>query len=374
MSPFKFGNPVDGEYYLDRPALKNSTAAFLESGINVVLVGPRRFGKTSFILDLLHHLEQNSSRTTVFVDIFNITSHRDFLQQLISAVKKKSSILVRLKDWVRTLPSQFRPILTMDENSNGLTLQFVPHQASDDQIKQLILSTLDSLGTLSPDLCLAIDEFQSVAKLEDGGWLEATLREKMQQHRNIAFLFSGSRRSVIHDMFNNSARPFYRTCQLIDFPVFGSEFTDWIAERFHTAGIVCPKPEIEYLRDRVSNTPNYVQMVCFHLVAAGYQFITRAIIDEVIQTIVKQNAYAYQTLMNTLTPSQQRVLRLAAHERESVFAKENLAKYDIKTPAHLSQALNSLKSKQILDESTKQGRVVFDDPLFALWLNYEFPE
>lgn len=83
-NPFKFGNPVEGDYYLPRPELTATIQQFLENRIHIVLMGPRRFGKTSFSLNLLDEFEKNGY-SCLYVDIFNITSHRDFLQQLVRA-------------------------------------------------------------------------------------------------------------------------------------------------------------------------------------------------------------------------------------------------------------------------------------------------
>lgn len=72
-NPFKFGDPVEGNYYLPRLGLTNAVTQFLENRIHVVLIGPRRFGKTSFVWNLLKEFEKRSY-TFIFVDIFNITS------------------------------------------------------------------------------------------------------------------------------------------------------------------------------------------------------------------------------------------------------------------------------------------------------------
>jgi uncharacterized protein len=375
INPFRFGNPVEGEFYLDRPELQKTVLSFLNNGTNIVLVGPRRFGKTSFIINLLRHQETVVGRAGALVDVFNVTSHRDFLQQLVNALREKKPLLVKLRDWIEQLPSNLKPLLTLENEHIGkVSLRFSPQRASETDVKQLIIETLDSLGVIVPNLCIAFDEFQTIANLDDGGWLEATIRSKMQEHKSVSFLFSGSRRSIIHDMFNNNNRPFYRSCQLMEFPSLDADFTRWVVDRFAAVNIKCTLDMVEYLRGQVSDTPNYVQMLCFHVVAGGCRHVTKEIIDDAAQTIIKQNAYAYQTLLNSLTLVQQRVLRLAAFEKESVFAKENLEKYEIKTAAHVSQAINALKEKQILDESTQKGRVVFDDPLFALWLQYQFPD
>ena len=96
-------------------------------------------------------------------------------------------------------------------------------------------------------------------------------------------------------------------------------------------------------------------------------------LKDVLETVVRQNAYAYQTLLNSLTLAQQRVLRLAANEKQALFQKDLLVKYEVSSGAALHSSINALKSKGILDEEgTKRGRVLFDDPLFAYWLRMCF--
>ena len=109
-------------------------------------------------------------------------------------------------------------------------------------------------------------------------------------------------------------------------------------------------------------------MVCFHLVTLGKNILTKSEINSVLKTVVNQNSYAYQTLLNTLSPIQQRTLRLAAKEEKQVFAKDLLEKYEIPSGAALASAIKALKVKEILDEVAEKGEVIFDDPLFAMWL------
>ena len=90
--------------------------------------------------------------------------------------------------------------------------------------------------------------------------------------------------------------------------------------------------------------------------------------------MARQNAYAYQTLLNSLTPSQQRALRLAANVGQSLFQKELLVKYEISSAPALHNSIKALKGKGLLDEEgTGKGKVLFDDPLFAYWLRMTFP-
>ena len=375
INPFKFGDPVEGDYYLPRPNLENLVSQFLINRIHVVLIGPRRFGKTSFLLNLLKNLSEQS-HFYIFVDIFNITSHKDFLHQILRALKGKTGWIDTLKSMLMSIP-KIRPRVStqVDPHTSQMTLDFTfdTTSSSENDVKEMIQDVFEGLSKLGKGLIFAIDEFQKITEIEDGGWLEATLRIHMQKLRNTSFIFTGSRRSVIYDMLNNSTRPLYKFCQSIEFPVFGDEFTDWILDRFKNIGIKCNPNAIEHLRKLVQDTPNYVQMVCFHLVALGIDHITIEKVDEALKIVVKQNAYAYQTLLSTLTPTQQRTLRLAAKEGKQIFGKELLIKYEISSGAALSSAIKALKDKEILDEEgAGKGTVVFDDPLFAIWLRTHF--
>lgn len=368
-NPFKFGDPVEGSYYLPRPELSATVRQFLENRIHVVLMGPRRFGKTSFVLNLLDALEEEGYRC-LFVDIFNITSHRDFLHQLLEAVRSKRSFKENLKSWWEGV-KRFTPKITADfdpltgSSSLGLTIG----QLAEGDVKTAIQGLLSGLSQLGERVIVAIDEFQKISEIDDKGWLEATLRSHFQRLANVSFLFTGSRKSLISEMLNNPARPLYRSCQTLEFPSFGPEFTDWIVDRFATVRIRCEREAIDHLRALVQETPNYVQMVCFHLVSQARSKISRQEIEEAVEEVARQNSYAYQTLINSLTLAQQRALRLAAHEKRSLFQKELLDRYEIASASALHSSINALKRKGILDEEgTGKGHVLFDDPLFAYWL------
>jgi AAA+ ATPase superfamily predicted ATPase len=371
LNPFRFGDPVAGEFYLARDELSATVSNFLENHIHIVLIGPRRFGKTSFVNHLLQKME-DKQRSCLFVDIYNITSHKDFLYQLHRSLKEKSNWKIKIKEKVKTL-KYLRPILNSEIDNDGKSSFSLSAEFSkNDDVKELIQDFFTDLSKLNVRVILAIDEFQKVADIEDKGWLEATLRTQMQKLKNVTFLFTGSRQSVISDMINNQSRPFFRSCQPIEFPLFGDEFTNWIIKKFQKIDIKTNPESINYLRKLLQDTPNYVQMACYHLVAQGVSKVDQQQIDKVLNTIVSQNSYAYQTVLNSLTLPQQRALRLCANESEAIYNKEFLQKYEMASAPALASAIKALKEKKLLDESSIKGRVVFDDPLFALWLKLEF--
>src|SRR3990167_773507 len=156
-NPFKFGDPVEGKYYLPRPELDRLVYQFLSNCIHVVMIGPRRFGKTSFVFNLLKKLE-GEGYACPFIDIFNITSHRDFLQQMLRALKTKKGWAESAKNWLLSL----RPKLSADidplsgQPSFGLSID----GSTEKDVKEMIQDVLAGLKNLGDKVVLVIDEFQ----------------------------------------------------------------------------------------------------------------------------------------------------------------------------------------------------------------------
>jgi len=371
-NPFKYGAPVDGEYYLPRPQLNDSLQKFIGAGISVVLIGPRRMGKTSFVKEFLRQQEAAGSET-LYVDIYSITSHKDFLSQLLRAIRSKGQTHA-IKGWFGRL-GKLRPKVMWEADANGSqSVSISADFSAQTDVKDEVMDALDALDGFPKPLVVCIDEFQKVAELDDKGWLEATLRTAMQSLKGVTFVFTGSKRSLIEEMLNNSNRPFFKSCQQIIFPVFGEEFTDWVVQRFGIAHVICERAAVTLLREKLGNTPNYVQMVSFHLVAEGGRSVTSSDIEDILPRIVAQSSFAYETLLSSLPPGQQRAVRLAAHESEEIYNKEFLKRYEITSGPALASAVRALKEKGIIDEGSKKGRVSFDDPMFALWLQNNFPK
>lgn len=372
-NPFRFGAPVEGVYYFERPALHASCESLLANGISIMLVGSRRFGKTSFVKNFCHRWEEKKHGDALLIDVYNVTSHQDFLLQILRPLQSRQPLMKKLKGLMKkSLPSS---VTVGNESLGSMTLNWLAEK-NEQEKKLFIQETLEALVELDGKVCLVIDECQQISKdfLKDEGWLEATLRHYIQhQAGKVAYLLTGSRRDVIHAMVNDNARPLYRACQVIDFPPLEENFTHWITMRFASVGIKCSKEAITYLRSLVNESPNYVQMVCYHLVAMGCDDITKTDIDTAISNIVPQNAYSYDTHLQNLSSVQQRVLRMLALEEEGYFSETMLQRYEINSTAHVTNAIHALKKKNILDQETSgRGKVAFDDPLFRLWLRYRF--
>ncbi|NQY74304.1 MAG: AAA family ATPase [Candidatus Margulisbacteria bacterium] len=368
-NPFRYGKPVTGEYFFKLNHLEKELDNYIKSALSVAIVGPRRFGKTSFLKNYLCE-KREKGFAVIEIDAFNVVTHKDFLTQLINAIAKEKGAIKRFTDWLGEFKNIRSPLSCSANPSTGeMSISVELGNASESDTKQAILLSMDSMAKLSKKLIVSIDEFQRIGELDDGRWLEATLRSKMQEHDHVAFIFTGSRRSIIEEMFNHSSRPFYRSCKMMFFPLFGPEFTDWIVRRFSNVKINCDRLAIQYLREQVEDTPHYVQEVCFHLVSHGIKSITHESVDDVINIISSQSSYTYESLLNILTPTQIKILRMLVLEGRISYSKYVRNKYELKSASYIQSGIKSLVDKQIIEKDPGTRDISFDDPMFKIWLS-----
>ena len=372
-NPFKYGVPVTGEYYLPRPFLIKKLTPYAISGQKVLLYGPRRFGKTSFLQEFATHLTKYSIHS-IIIDLYPITSHSDFLHALTKAIKPYNirSFMQFFKD---TFSAIFRIRPKINLEPTHVSLDFSIDSMNSDDIKTAIEDTMRMLGEFhkKQKLMVLFDEFQKIAEISDNGWLEGTLRSEIQKQQDVPYLFCGSRRGLILDMFQNTQRPFYHMAIPIEFPRFNDEFIDWLKKRFTKAHLSISKSVIKYILDITDWSPNYAQMIAFHLIANhSHKEVIDKTIDSTLNEICTLNTYTYMTLFDSLSSNAQRLLRLAAlNPGESPFKQELLQKFQL-TNSTVQAALKSLINKRILDDSTSKGKLYFDDPLFLRWIQNAF--
>src|SRR5438876_6139864 len=84
-NPFEFSEPVQGDSFTDREQeLKTLTARML-TGQNVIVISPRRYGKTSLILNAQEVVRRRGGRTGI-ANLFWCQTRQEVAQELATAV------------------------------------------------------------------------------------------------------------------------------------------------------------------------------------------------------------------------------------------------------------------------------------------------
>ena len=127
------------------------------------------------------------------------------------------------------------------------------------------LSGLDRLaGEVETHACLILDEFQQLAALRDARPVEAAIRHAVERARHVTFVFSGSHRHLLEQLFTDRSRPLYLLCEpmtleRIPGPEYGRHLSQW--SRRTWGATVAPAAIDEVLR-RTQRHPFYVNRIC----------------------------------------------------------------------------------------------------------------
>jgi uncharacterized protein len=215
--PFEYGSIAENEYFIDRIEDRRDLKTFLGGGINVMLISPRRWGKSSLVKAAMEELKQEQKDIRVcYLDAFKIFSEEEFYNKFASAILQgvSSTMEKRWADIVKFVQS-ISPSLTINSdpvNAVEVNLNFKPLKESAEEILNLPEKIAKAKGI---HVIVCIDEFQQLANLPDWKRLEGTMRSVWQGQHSTTYCLYGSKRHMMMDIFGNSKNPFYRFGQMM---------------------------------------------------------------------------------------------------------------------------------------------------------------
>jgi AAA+ ATPase superfamily predicted ATPase len=118
-NPFKFGSVVDNKHFTDRINEQQEVKQVLNSSNHLILISPRRFGKTSLIEKVTAEME----RPIISIDLQLVTGITDFAAQLLKRVLKINKL-----EKIKRLIAAFRIVPTIELNplTNNVEISFQP--------------------------------------------------------------------------------------------------------------------------------------------------------------------------------------------------------------------------------------------------------
>lgn len=232
-----------------------------------------------------------------------------------------------------------------------------------------LLKFLDDLGT---EIYLAFDEFQSIASYEEGN-AEAMLRTVIQPLKNIHFIFSGSNKHMMHDIFHSSKRPFFASTRIMSLSAISDDsYSRFIGEKFAENKRKISQEAISFVLDWTRRHTYYTQSVCNTLFSTGAKEIDIQFVKAVCGEILDEQEKTFLQYRHLLTSNQWRLLMAVAKEGRVYKPQsgEFLRKHFLGTPAGSKRAVDALLDKEMIYlESDGNGRYYSVYDLFlSRWL------
>ena len=364
-NPFYYGGTIKDEYFCNRTSELKILKDDMYSGMNCLIYAPRRFGKTSLVLRALKELQNSDKIKYVFMDLMYVSTVEEFINNYFNLLAKNlEEPTDKVVNFFKSV-LKIRPNINVNFDVNGTPNFSLAMTANDaDQTLEDVLNIALAFAKDSKKIVIVFDEFQEIANLG----IEAKLRSVIQQHsNNISYIFMGSKKSLLHQMFLNKNRPFYKSVKHFKIKEIGrDDWLEFISSKFEKTDKKIDSDIIDKILDITKGFPYYTQQFSYEIWNLTNEYTDNNIFQEALKIILEREEDLFSIELENLTPNQRKALKIVvAKNGENLYDEQYLAKFKIKTGS-FQTALQGLLQKDILDKNTNQ--YYFQDPLFEYWV------
>lgn len=370
INPFIVTGKIAPEYFCDRVAESARLIKSVTNGNNLVIISPRRMGKTGLIQFCYDKPEIVKEYYTFFIDILHTSSLREFTyllgREIYETLLPRSRRMANL--FIQTLKS-ISGKFGFDPMSNFPIFSI---ELGDIERPEYTLEEIFSYLNSADKRCIvAIDEFQQIAKYPERN-IEALLRTHIQQQANSNFIFAGSERHIIQEMFSSAARPFYHSADVLELKAIDSGiYTPFVVNHFEKCRRRIDAVNVEKVYRLFRGHTYYLQKTFNEAFAdtpegseCGIDTIRRAI-DEMIAS----NDTIFREILSNIPEKQKALLYAIARDGEAVriTSADFIKRHSLASASSVQSAAKKLLEKDYITEINKVFSVT--DKLFAMWIN-----
>lgn len=371
-NPFITSGYVSADYFCDRHQESERLIREVMNGNNLALVSTRRMGKTGLIRHCFQFSEIQRNYYTFFIDIYDSRSLRD----LAFALSKE--ILEVLKPAGRKALQSFWECVKSLQASISFDVNGVPSLNLGLGDIQSPANTLDEifryLGQADKPCLVAIDEFQQVTKYVEGN-VEATLRTYVQHCNNARFIFAGSQRHIMGNMFLTASRPFYQSVSMMHLDSIPlEEYVAFACMHFERGGKVIEKEAVAVIYEQFEGITWYIQKVLNMLydMTPERGMCKAGMVADAIRQIVDSFRYTYSEILFRLPEKQKELLIAITKEgkAKAITSGTFIKKYKLASASSVQAALKGLLEKDFVTQ--EMGVCQIYDRFLGIWLKENY--
>ena len=371
LNPFYYGEVVTGENFTDRVAEIERLTTELCGGHNIFLISPRRYGKTSLIINTLE-LIKIKGLFVFYMDLYKVASVRELLDAYAKGIVRSCKTRVeKISDFIKELFPKVRPKIILGDD--GVPSIEVDISLKEKELMDSLTEILDVPQKIAKkrkkNFVVVFDEFQEITNF-DGERLEKLMRACFQHHHNVAYLFAGSKRHLLNSMVSDPNRAFYKLGDVMNLQkVAPEEMIKFVKKQFSKVPIKIEEKTIGTVLEISENVPYNVQYLCHNL--WNRCLLTKEVkeddIDAVLDNIITEQAANYITVWDGLSLHQRLLLKAIIKSPEQpLFSKNFIFENELGTPGSIQKSISLLTKKNIIDVESREIR--FNDVFFKEWI------
>lgn len=365
MNPFKYGCIVEGGYFCARPRLAKQLSDYIVAGQNLVMQGERRMGKSSLVTNTVAKMR---GYRMLYADFMDVRTVADVCNQIADALARFEAEDSLFKRTVSLL-SHLRPTVTVDAMTGMPTISVDSRSAQNTASVNTVMNVVAD-HVKGRKACVVFDEFQDILELKDGERILAMMRSKIQFLSQTSFVFLGSARNAMLDIFMSPKSPFYKSATIFDVEAIpDGDFYRFISDRFRTGGRTISREVFQEILSFTRRTPGDVQEYCdaaWQVTSSGDE-VTPSVLEASLKRIFEREGATFSSFARRLTDIQLRVLRsLAVLGGAHPLSGDFLRYSDVANTASVKRALNALCSADLV--YCLDGEYKFVSPFFREWI------
>ena len=372
-SPFQFGTLATEDNFIDRVEDRKLLKQLLSSHINVMLISPRRWGKSSLVKKAMSELIVEDKNVRVcYIDAFSIGSeaefYRTFASQVIACASSKMERWI--EDAKKFLMGVVPQVVLNDQVTDfaAFDLKFVPQEKDKMTILQLPEMLAKEKGIR---IVVCIDEFQQLANLPEYSDMEGKMRSVWQQQQLTSYCLYGSKRNMMLNIFNNSNSPFYRFGQVIFMNKIAKEhWMPFIVSAFENTGKSISTDFVERICDIVACHSWYLQQLCYFIWSYTATEVTEEVFELGLKQVMNINTPMFQNDTENLSSTQIEMLKAIANGEQHFSSQAVKQIYSLGNPNTIVKNKRALQNKDIVE--MQKNEFVFVDPIYQLWFKEEY--
>jgi len=376
-NPFQFGRELGTSELVDRQEELRLVRRTIENRGKLFLIGPRRYGKTSILKAVEDDLA--SQEATVFRFDAEAFESLDRLAEAIltAATRRFTGPVERVRKQVARFFGGLRPGLSMSPDQT-ITVSIGLSSPRREGIPTL-MEVLDGVEAMAAEssrpVAVVLDEFQHV--LGAGESAERQLRGCVQRHRNVAYVFAGSKTHLLAELTGSPLRPFYKLgSRYFLGPLPRGDFLAFLRSGFEDSDFSVDGPALDSVLDLAEEVPYNVQQLahqCWEILrVSDGRSLTADLADEALEWIVRSSDPFYTKLWIRLPKQQKRAVRAVIGEGGKGLLSSSVARrYDVPT-ATMQSSLAKLVDDGVIREEETLGKTRYrlEDPFMAGWLKH----
>ena len=368
-NPFRYGAPVEAASFCDREAELDTLTARMRDGIHAFVLSPRRYGKTSLLLEALRRFRTTGGRGG-YANLLLCTTEAEVAGVVLTTVVREVLRPAgRTRRSLEDVVGHLRVAPQIELSPDGkVSLTLHPAVGSERwyEVLEDAVGLLERTGERRP-AALVLDEFQQVAEIGPKG-LGGAFKALADQARGTSLVFAGSRLSVMERLTRARGAPLLGMGETFNLEVVPEDdMSAHLVARAKRGGKRLTRADARLLYRRADGIPNDVQWLAHATFESAAGTMDGEAIEAGLASIVRRQAGFFAERYESLSPSQQRIVReLARSPREKVYAKAFLDAVNVANANAVTTALRALGEQELVRREGRQWRLA--SPFFRAWL------